>query len=80
MALYQATGGVVYAAPSVALTAPAANASVSATFPATASATDDAGVLSVQFQVDGVPSGAEDTSAPYGVAINTTRYAEGQHA
>src|SRR6476659_1797982 len=77
--VYQATGGTVDAPPSVTLTAPSAGASLQRTFTAAASASDDAAVAGVQFNVDGVPAGAEDTTAPYSASIDTTLYAEGQH-
>src|SRR6185503_765100 len=51
-------------APSVTLTSPAAG-DVAGTLTVTASAADDIGVAGVQFSVDGVLLGAEDTSAPY---------------
>ncbi len=77
--VYQATGGTVDAPPSVTLTAPSAGASLQRTFIAAASASDDVAVAGVQFNVDGVPAGAEDTTAPYSASIDTTLYAEGQH-
>ncbi len=64
----------------VTIAAPAdlqANLSGSVTLSATAS--DNVGVSGVEFQVDGVQVGAIDTSAPYGVSIDTTLYASGQH-
>ena len=77
--VYQATGGTVDAPPSVTLTAPSAGASLQRTFTAAASASDDVAVAGVQFNVDGLPAGAEDTTAPYSASIDTTLYAEGQH-
>ena len=65
--------------PDVALTAPAAGATVSATANVTASATDDTGVTSVQFRLDGADLGAADTTAPYGVAWDTTTASAGAH-
>jgi glucose/arabinose dehydrogenase len=47
------------------------------TLAATASA--GAGIVAVEFQVDGVAAGAEDTSAPYAVTIDTNQWASGQH-
>ena len=49
------------------------------TFTATAVAADDIGVAGVQFLVDGVGVGGEDTSAPFTAAIDTYRYPEGLH-
>jgi concanavalin A-like lectin/glucanase superfamily protein/galactose oxidase-like protein/Big-like domain-containing protein len=54
--------------PTVAVTAPAAGATVTGTINLTANATDDRGVSGVQFKVDGANAGAEDTSAPYSVS------------
>jgi chitodextrinase len=66
-------------APSVSVTAPAANATLSGTVTVTAAATDNVGVAGVQFKVDGVDVGAEDTGAPYSVQWNTTAAANGNH-
>ena len=79
LTLYQATGGTIDNPPTVALTAPASGATVQGPFTATASAADDLGVAGVQFQVDGLNAGAEDTVAPFSVAIDTWRYSEGAH-
>ena len=60
-----ATGGET-TAPTVAITAPANNATVSGTnVSVTANARTAVGVVGVQFQLDGVSLGAEDTTAPY---------------
>jgi hypothetical protein len=66
------------APPSVTLTAPAAG-TVSGTVQVTAAASDDVGVVGVQFLLDGVALGAEDTSVPYGVSWNTLTAANGLH-
>jgi len=68
-------------APAVTLTAPADFASGIPAGPLTfsAEATDDVGVSSVEFQVDGVAAGAAQTSAPYSVSVDTNAYASGQH-
>ncbi len=65
--------------PTVAVTAPAAGASVGGTVNVTAAATDDVGVAGVQFLLDGGILGAEDTSAPYSVSWATTATANGAH-
>ena len=65
--------------PSVSVTAPAAGATVSGSVTVTGSATDAVGVVGVQFKVDGVNLGAEDTTAPYSVAWATTGIANGDH-
>src|SRR5206468_4361239 len=46
--------------PTVAITAPAANATVSATTAVTANASDNVGVVGVQFKLDGANLGAEE--------------------
>jgi hypothetical protein len=44
-----------------------------------ATASDDVGVVGVQFTLDGANLGAEDTSAPYSVSWNTTTATNGTH-
>ena len=74
------SGGTVDSiAPSVDITAPAPGASVSGTVNITASASDNVGVAGVQFRVDGVNVGAEDTAAPYAATWDTTTVAAGNH-
>src|SRR5262249_9828547 len=51
--------------PSVTITAPAFGANVSGTTAVTASASDNVGVVGVQFKLDGANFGAEVTTAPY---------------
>ena len=63
-------------APTVAVTSPAAASTVSGTVTVIATATDDVGVAGVQFQLDGVSLGAEDTTAPYELAWNTATVRE----
>jgi VCBS repeat-containing protein len=62
--------------PTVALTAPAAG-TVSGNVTLSANATDSGGVAGVQFLLGGVPIGAEDTSAPFGIVWNSTGVANG---
>jgi hypothetical protein len=67
-------------APTVSITAPAANTTVSgsaATLSVTAS--DNTGVVGVQFKVDGSNLGPEDTTSPYSISWNTTTTANGSH-
>ncbi|WP_395726438.1 Ig-like domain-containing protein [Nakamurella sp.] len=66
-------------APTVALTAPAAGASVSGAVTVAANAADNVGVSSVQFQADGVNIGAADASAPYNAVWDSTTVANGSH-
>src|SRR5262245_20412824 len=53
--------------PAVALTAPTSGATVTGSITVSASASDNVGVVGVQFQVDGANLGAEDTTAPYSI-------------
>jgi hypothetical protein len=66
-------------APSVTTTAPANGSTVSATVAVSATAADNAGVAGVQFRLDGVNLGAEDTTAPYSISWNTTTAPNGAH-
>ena len=68
-------------APTVSVTAPAGGATVSGTVTLGATATDNNGVAGVQFQLDGNPLGAEDTTSldGYSVSWNTTGATNGGH-
>jgi len=66
-------------APSVAITAPTAGAQVSDIVTVTADATDNIGVIGVQFRVDGVNSGQEDTADPYALVWDTRTASNGAH-
>ena len=66
-------------APTVALTNPTMASTVTGTITLNATAADDVGVVGVQFKLDGVPFGAEDTVAPYGLAWLTTGVPNGIH-
>ena len=65
--------------PTVALTAPTSGTTNRATITVSATATDNSGVLGVQFALDGVDLGAEDTTAPYSVSWDTTTASNGAH-
>ena len=65
--------------PRCGVSAPAAGATVSGTVSVSASASDNVGVVGVQFLLDGANLGAEDTAAPYTVSWNTTGAANGAH-
>ena len=67
------------APPSAVITAPANGATVSGTVNVSASASDNVGIVGVQFKVDGVGYGSEDQSAPYSVAWSTTQLTNGNH-
>lgn len=66
-------------APTVSITAPTSNASVSGTAPITATATDNIGVSWVRFYVDGNAVGTNITQAPYTYALNTNGLTNGSH-
>jgi hypothetical protein len=65
--------------PTVAITSPAASVTLSGTVNVTATASDNIGVTSVQFQVDGANAGTSDASAPYAFVWDTTKIANGVH-
>src|SRR3989338_2915587 len=73
--------------PTVSLTAPAASSTVSGTVTISANASDPSspsgqatsGMAGVQFKLDGANIGAEDTTAPYSLAWNTTTATNGTH-
>ena len=67
-------------APTVSMTAPASGATVSGTVTVAANATDDVGVASMQFQLDGASLGSLVTTSPYSVLWDTTKSTSGQHA
>lgn len=66
-------------APTVSLTAPAAGATVRGTVTVTATASDDVGVASVQFTLNGVNLGAADTTEPYAINWSTANAVNGTH-
>ena len=74
-----ATATADTAAPTVAITSPTNQSQVSGVVPVMATATDDIGVLGVQFLLDGASLGSEDTAAPYEVSWNTASAANGSH-
>ena len=66
--------------PTVSVTQPANNATVSGTASVSANANDDVSVAGVQFDFDGkLNLGVEDTSAPFTLQWDTTTVANGQH-
>ena len=66
-------------APTVSFTNPASGATVSGTVAVSASASDNVGVVGVQFRLDGNNLGTEDTTSPYSVSWATTGTANGTH-
>ena len=67
------------ASPTVAITAPAAGASVTGTSTVSANASDNVAVVGVQFKLDGASLGAEDSSSPYSVSWNSATAPNGAH-
>lgn len=65
--------------PTVAIVSPPSGATICGTVPIIANASDDVGVVGVQFKYDGVDIGAEDTTAPYAVPAYTTAVANGSY-
>jgi hypothetical protein len=65
--------------PTVSITAPAANATISGVTTVSANATDNVAVASVQFKVDNANTGAAITAAPYNYSLNTTALSNGNH-
>lgn len=73
------TGSTDTTAPSVSITSPAPGSSIAATVTLAATASDDAGVTSVQFLLDGNNLGSPDGTPPYSLAWDTTGVANGGH-
>jgi hypothetical protein len=65
--------------PTVSITAPANGATVFGLMAVTATASDDVGVVGVQFKLDGGILGNELTTAPYSVSWNTSTASNGPH-
>src|SRR5205085_9744055 len=73
-------GGTSDPSPSTAVfRSPASGATVSGTVTVSANASDNVGVTSVQFTLDGVNLGAADTTAPYAMSWDTTTATAGTH-
>ena len=66
-------------APTVSITAPANNAMVSGGVTVSANASDNVGVVGVQFKLDGANLGSEATASPYSTSFNTTLTTNGNH-
>ena len=65
--------------PTVDMTAPTTGQTVSGIVGLAAVASDNTGVAGVQFRVDGVAVGPEDTTSPYAASWTTTTAANGAH-
>src|SRR5207245_1644162 len=61
------------------ITSPVSGATVGGTTSVTANASDNVGVVGVQFLLDGANLGVEDAAAPYSVSWNTTTASNGSH-
>jgi hypothetical protein len=66
-------------APAINITAPANNATVSGITTVSANASDNIGVAGVQFMLDGVNLGTEDTSSPYSISWSSGLTTNGAH-
>ncbi len=64
--------------PTTSITSPTGGATVGGTVNVTASASDNVGVTSVEFLVDGAVQ-STDTTSPYGFSWDTTTYGNGTH-
>lgn len=58
--------------PAISMTAPVNGSTVSGAITLSATASDNVGVAGVQFLLDGVAIGAEDTTSPYSISYNTS--------
>ena len=67
------------APPAVSITSPAPGSTVSGTITVTADASDNVGVVGVQFEYDGISFDAEDTTAPYSAAGYTNNVPNGTY-
>ena len=66
--------------PAVSMSAPANGATISGAVSVTVNATDSgSGVAGVQLTVDGLSVAAPDTTIPYTIALDTTRFSNGAH-
>ncbi|NTW61568.1 polysaccharide deacetylase family protein, partial [Candidatus Saccharibacteria bacterium] len=70
---------VVSSTPSVSITSPINNSSISGTIILSASATDTNGISSVQFQIDGVNTGTPINTSPYSLNWDSSMAANGSH-
>jgi hypothetical protein len=65
--------------PSVSMISPLDQTAVSGSITISANASDDVGVVGVQFRLDGSPLGAEKTSPPYSLSWNSASTTNGSH-
>jgi hypothetical protein len=71
--------GVSNTPPTVSIVTPVNGSTVSGTVTVSANASANAGVASVQFQLDGANVGSLGTAAPYSYSWDTTKSAKGNH-
>lgn len=72
-------GSADTSAPSVSISSPSAGATISGNVAIAASASDNVGVSGVQFRLDGQNLGAEDTTNPYSVVMDSSTLSNGTH-
>jgi Bacterial Ig domain/Carboxypeptidase regulatory-like domain len=77
--VFSTSGSAGTTSPSVAITSPAAGATVSGNVHLTAAASDSIGITSVQFRLDGGNVGASLAAAPYAYTLSTTSLPNGSH-
>ena len=65
--------------PLVSITTPASGSKVNSSITISANASDNAGVVGVQFKLDGLNLGVEDTTVPYSILWDTTTTTNGVH-
>src|SRR5207248_2460752 len=63
----------------ITMTSPNSGTAVTGTISVSANASDNVGVVGVQFRLDGANLGAEDTAAPYSIPWNTTTASNASH-
>ncbi|MCI0682547.1 MAG: Ig-like domain-containing protein [Gemmataceae bacterium] len=66
-------------APAVAITTPSAGSTITGATTVSANASDNVGVVGVQFLLDGLALGTEDATAPYSVAWDSATATNGSH-
>jgi hypothetical protein len=66
--------------PTVSITNPGDSDVITGTIDVSANATDNTGVVGVQFDINGAALGAEDTAAPYSVSLDTLTLNNGSHS
>ena len=76
---YIADSSLDVTSPAISLTSPTNDTSLSGTVTLTAAATDNIGVVGVQFQLNGTNLGAEDTTTPFSLSWDTTGVTPGPY-